>query len=204
MLTPSPRIASSGRSALWVVAGLLVLTLVLQALPPAAHDALRYHRASVLEGELWRLFSGHLIHLGWTHWMLNAMGLTLCIALSDRPIEPGWMLRRLVALGLGVSLMLLVLDPRVRHYVGLSGVLYGLLVLVLWPQVRRGVWVAIAALGLVLGWMAWQVVSGPLASKEAMIGGYIVAWAHVYGVASAAALILIQRLWPWSRSAEGL
>ena len=31
----------------------------------------RYEREAVLDGELWRLVTGHLVHLGWSHTVLN-------------------------------------------------------------------------------------------------------------------------------------
>lgn len=164
----------------------------LQAAPASWHALLRYDRTALLGGELWRLFTGHLIHLSWAHWALNAVGLLLCAALAHPMPRPAVLLGRMAALGLGVSLMLLGFDPGLMHYVGLSGVLYGLFVLVLWPQARRGELLGLAALGTVLAWMAWQLLAGALASEAALIGGPIVAQAHAYGVASAMALLLVR------------
>lgn len=166
-------------------------------LPPEWHLVLRYDRNALLNGEVWRLLTGHLIHLGIVHWALNAAGLVLCAALLDRvdaPIASGWMVPRLLALGVGVSLMLLVFAPEVSHYVGLSGVLYGLFVLVLWPQVRRREAIGGAALAIILGWMLWQLLDGPARSEMKLIGGHIVAQAHLFGVLSAVGLLLAQAL----------
>jgi len=50
-------------------------------------------------------------------------------------------------------------------------------------------------LALVLAWMAWQQIAGPMASEERMIGGAIVGAAHVYGVATALAWLAVLALW---------
>lgn len=179
------------------IATAVALLALLQVLPPAWHGVLRYERGAVLDGELWRLLTGHLIHLGLAHWALNAAGLVLCALLADRadaPILPGWLLLRLAALGVGVSLMLLALAPEVSHYVGLSGVLYGLFVLVLWPQARRREPIGLAALFVLIGWMLWQMLHGPTHSEMELIGGRIVAQAHLFGVLSAVAMLLAQAL----------
>ena len=167
---------------------------VLQALPASAQAVLRHDRAALLNGELWRLLSAHLVHLSWTHWALNALGLVLCAALANPLPRAGTLLARMALLGLGVSLMLLAFDPQLTHYVGLSGVLYGLFVLTLWPQARRGDGLGSVALATVLAWMAWQWVAGPLASEAALIGGAIVAQAHAYGVVAAVVLLTLGRV----------
>lgn len=179
------------------IAALIAGMAVLQALPADARAALRFDRTALLEGELWRLFTAHLVHLGWAHWALNALGLVLCGALADPLPSPGRLLARLALPGLGVSLMLLAFDPSLTHYVGLSGVLYGLFVLTLWPQARRGDVLGGVALATVLAWMTWQWVVGPVASEVALIGGAIVARAHAYGVAGAIVLLMLERPFKW-------
>lgn len=170
---------------------------VLQALPAGARATLRFERAALLDGELWRLFTAHLVHLGWAHWALNALGLVLCGVLANPLPSPGRLLACVAGLGLGVSLMLLAFDPSLTHYVGLSGVLYGLFVLTLWPQARRGDGLGRVALATVLAWMTWQWAVGPVASEAALIGGAIVAQAHAYGVAAAAGLLVMERHLKW-------
>jgi len=192
----SARITAVSPSFLTVAMAVALMAL-LQMLPPAWHGVLRYERGAVLDGELWRLLTGHLIHLGLAHWALNAAGLVLCALLADRvdaPILQGWLLLRLVALGVGVSLMLLAFAPEVSHYVGLSGVLYGLFVLVLWPQARRRELIGLLALFMLIGWMLWQMLNGPAHSEMELIGGRIVAQAHLFGVLSAVAMLLAQAL----------
>lgn len=179
--------------------------------------ALRYERAALADGEWWRIVTAHLVHLGWVHAALNLVGLALCLSLATQAghsrgertlgsvatgpsasasagLDSVWSaLGVLILLMAGVSGGLWIFSPGIVHYVGFSGVLYGLLVLVLWPQ-RRDPWMA-GALALVLAWMAWQQIAGPMASEERMIGGAIVGAAHVYGVATALAWLAVLALW---------
>ena len=51
--------------------------------------ALRYEREAVLQGEYWRLLTGHLVHGTWLHLLLNGAGLGLVAALFPTAITPG-------------------------------------------------------------------------------------------------------------------
>src|SRR5690606_33885017 len=59
---------------LWVL-GIAAIVLTLAGGPSS--PALRYERADVLAGEWWRLLSGHVVHLGVSHLVLNLAGLVL-------------------------------------------------------------------------------------------------------------------------------
>lgn len=181
------------------MAAALALLGVLQALPPAWHEALRFDRQALLRGELWRLWTGHLVHLGWAHAALNAAGLVVCALLADRPPTARTLLRCFALLGAGISVLFLALQPQLAYYVGLSGVLYGLFVLVLWPGVRRADPIGIAALCAIAAWLGWQLLRGPARAEEALIGGDIIVQAHVYGVACAIAMLAaasVRKAWP--------
>ena len=90
---------------------------------------------------------------------------------------------RMVALSALVSLLLWAISPQVHDYVGLSGVLYGLIVWMLLPPVllqRDGM--AAMVLLAVMGWLGWQSWAGPDPREQKLIGGYIVTQAHWFGV----------------------
>lgn len=167
----------------WTVLALLLAIAALQALPASVRALLRYDPQAVAAGQWWRLLSAHAIHLSPMHAALNACGLALCWALAD----PAWTLRRLVVrmalLGIFIALLLWAFSPRTRDYVGLSGVLYGLIVWILLPAVLvRRERLAALVLAMVLARLAWQSWAGPDAREEQLIGGYIVTQAHWFGV----------------------
>lgn len=176
-------------------AGLAALLLVaLQAAGDAPRLLLRYEREALLHGELWRLFTAHLVHLGWAHALLNACGLLLCAWIAPTRFGARRLLCDGLWLGGCVSLLLLAFSPQLSHYVGLSGVLYGLFVLGLAPAAARGDRIAGLGLATVLGWMTWQLIAGPAAAEERQIGGRIVAVAHLHGVIGAFGLLAVQGL----------
>ena len=46
-------------------------------LPNAIRELLRFDRGGIAAGELWRLLTGHFVHLGVSHTLLNLAGLLL-------------------------------------------------------------------------------------------------------------------------------
>lgn len=146
-----------------------------------ARLALRYERDAVGDGQLWRLLSGHLVHLGPQHLLLNLIGLILVWVLVGGYLSaPHWFL----ALGVivaGIDLGFWVLRPTLDWYVGLSGVLHGLLLtglIIGWRQAR--VESAFLAL-LIAAKLAWEQLGGALPGSEAATGGPVVVDAHLYG-----------------------
>lgn len=105
---------------------LAALCVLLALLPPQAAGLLRYERSLILDGQLWRLLSGHLLHLGWPHLGVNLLALTLICGAFGRTMTPRLWWLTTAAGALGVALGLLLLEPGVSWYVGLSGVLHAL------------------------------------------------------------------------------
>ncbi|WP_159910854.1 rhombosortase [Pantoea sp. 18069] len=165
--------------------GLLALLLAiaaLQALPACVRTLLRHEPQALAAGQWWRLLSAHWIHLSGAHAALNACGLVLCCALADATWSTGRLLARMAMLGMGISLLLWALSPQTTDYVGMSGVLYGLMVWMLLPALRaRRDGMAALMLLLVLAWLGWQSWAGPDPREEMLIGGYIVTQAHWFG-----------------------
>ncbi len=99
---------------------MVVLALIVASQPTLAPKLL-YERAAILNGEYWRLWTGHLVHFGQSHlfWNLTIFALASCWAERLAPARA----RLLLALAPGViGLALLALDPALRTYGGLSGV----------------------------------------------------------------------------------
>ncbi|WP_454722474.1 MULTISPECIES: rhombosortase [Cupriavidus] len=170
-----------------------LLLLALQAGGEPLRLALRFERAAVLDGQWWRLFSAHAVHLSLAHCLLNIAGLWLAAAWTPGGFGARALLARWLLLGGGISALLLAVTA-VPDYVGLSGVLYGLFVMALLPQAWRGDGPAALALAGVAGWAAWQWLDGPAAAEERLVGGHIVAAAHLAGMALALGWLGARRL----------
>jgi len=94
---------------------------------PALRAIFVYNRAAISQGEIWRVWTGHLVHFGWPHYLADG---ALFVVI-------GWALERsnplcgrisLVLLSAVVSAALFWFDPSMNIYGGLSGVNVGLLV----------------------------------------------------------------------------
>jgi rhomboid family GlyGly-CTERM serine protease len=141
----------------------------------------RFNREAILHGQLWRLFSGHLVHLGWSHCWLNIAGLALIWALVGSVFTTRQWLIIIAGSALGISLGLIAFNPKLAWYVGLSGVLHGMLVAGAVTEIRRGRHSSYALLILVVAKLVWEQMLGPLPGSEASAGGTVIIDAHLYG-----------------------
>ncbi len=184
---------------LWVAA----LCLALGLGGDAAREFLRYERGALAQGELWRLITAHLVHLGWPHLWLNLAGLLILGNLfSDVLSGRDWWVGLLLS-ALAIDAGLWLIDTQVLWYVGLSGALHGLMVLgglrLIPRQSLIGAGLVIGVV-LKLGWEQWQ---GPLPFTESAAAGPVLVNAHLYGSAGGAVsfglLWLAERLNPTTR-----
>lgn len=167
----------------WGLLALLVAIAALQALPASTRAWLRYEPQALAGGQWWRLLSAHWVHLSAAHAALNACGLVLCCALADATWTPRRLVARMALLGGAISLLLWSFSPQVTDYVGMSGVLYGLMVWMLLPAAcQQRDRLAACMLALLLAWLGWQSWAGPDPREERLIGGYIVTQAHWFGL----------------------
>lgn len=172
-----------------------LIILGLAALSSTANPALQYQRSALEHWQLWRLFSAHLVHLNLTHATLNLAGLWLIIFWvgSDRS-RASWCLAGPL-IGLGISLALYIGQPNISYYLGLSGVLHGLLVFGLAPmclQKQPAGWAGLIAVSIKLCYE--QIIPGGNSATEVLIAGPVVSIAHVYGALSGALLAFIWML----------
>lgn len=149
----NPNSPASLRPYPWIFPAVALVTLAIQfAGAGPVREALIYDRTGVATGELWRLWTGHLCHFGWLHFLADA-GLFAII---------GWTLERrcprgargaLLALPLAIGAALYWAAPDLTRYAGLSGINVGLLVFLSldgWQQNRRDwFWPAVLAVHVV-------------------------------------------------------
>jgi rhomboid family GlyGly-CTERM serine protease len=179
----------------WLVPAVLALAaLGLLLAGDAGREALRFDRSGIAAGEFWRLLSGHLVHLGSSHTLLNLAGLVLVWFLVGRAF--GWTQWLWIIAGsmAAIDLGLWFGAPSLQWYVGLSGLLHGMLAagIVAGLATRSGEAVVLAV--VVAGKLAWEQLAGPLPGSEATSGGAVIVDAHLYGVIGGAlvAAVLIR------------
>lgn len=125
-------------------------------------DVLIYQRSLIFSGQVWRTWTGHIIHFGPTHlaWDL-AVFLPAGAWLENlRPRCARW----LYFLGpIIISAFLLVFDPTLERYAGLSGLAIGTLVLLAVVQLadkNESPWLWLGVLLLVTAKLAIELRQG--------------------------------------------
>ena len=184
----------AGSSVAWQVpAGLILLAAALMLGGDPARDWLALERDAIRGGEVWRLVTGHLAHLGWPHFALNAAGLVLVWTLVGEAFKPaGWILIFLISIA-AIDLGLWLFNPALQWYVGLSGALHGVLAAGLVMSFRQPrIETTILAI-LLLCKLAWEQFSGPLPGSEGSSGGPVIVDAHLYGAIGG----MLAGLWCW-------
>lgn len=143
----------------------------------------RYERAGLAAGEYWRLLTGHLVHLGWEHLAMNVAALLVMAVLFEGVLKTRHWLQSVVVAALAIDAGLYWLDAEVVWYVGLSGVLHGILAaggLALW---RRRAAVGPLILAALLAKLVWEHWRGPVPFSESTAGGPVIVAAHLFGAA---------------------
>lgn len=177
------------RTSLWalLLPGLAIGSAVAMALAgEAGRSWLRYDRTAIAAGELWRLISGHFVHLGWSHLLLNVLGLVLVWYLVAARFSPArWLAISALTIA-GIDAGFWWLEPQLAWYVGLSGLLHGLLAAGIVAGMRllhKEAWL----LGVIVGAkIVYEQLVGPLPGSEASTGGGVIVAAHLYGALTGA------------------
>lgn len=105
----------------------LTLTAGLIQAHPGWRSALLYDRDALAHGEVWRIWSGHLVHFGWLHFIVDA-GLFLILGRVLERTYPLASALSLAGLPVAIAAALYWFEPEMKIYAGLSGVNVGLLV----------------------------------------------------------------------------
>jgi len=157
-------------------------------------EALRYDRVWIGQGETWRLISGHFTHLGWSHLALNSTGLLLVWFL----VGGAYSLRVWISItGVTFAVMGMAfwfLNPELYWYVGMSGLLHGLLVAGIVTRLCTMDAETAILLFLLTGKIAWEQFSGPVPGSEATSGGPVIVDAHLYGALGGALGAILVRI----------
>ncbi|MDH3305394.1 MAG: rhombosortase, partial [Gammaproteobacteria bacterium] len=173
----------------------VLLVAVLLALGgEMARQWLRFDREAIDAGELWRLLSGHFVHLGWPHFALNAAGLVLVWYLVGDVFDRlRWILIGTFTV-ITIDIGLWVFDPALMWYVGLSGLLHGILAAGLVEKLRKPDTEALALVVLLLGKLAFEQFSGPMPGSETTAGGTVVVDSHLFGTLGGVVAAILLRI----------
>ena len=166
----------------WIIPGVIIFMSVLIAFAgEPGREWLRYDRVWILQGEAWRLVTGHVAHLSWSHLSLNAAGLLLVWYLVGTSYDlRSWLLIIIVSLTT-IDAAFWTLNPNLHWYVGMSGLLHGLLaagIVARWRPLNAE---TVILLLLLTAKISWEQVAGPVPGSVSTSGGPVVVDAHLYG-----------------------
>ena len=174
----------------WPVLALAAAALLFGLGGEAVREWGRYERAALEAGQLWRLLTAHLVHLGAGHLLLNVAALIVIRFLVDDLLSAREWLGAALVSALAVDAGLYFFAPEVGWYVGFSGVLHGLLAAGIVAMLPAQAGFA-AVLGVALaGTLVWEQVAGPLPFSEATSGGPVIVMSHLFGTIGGAAFAL--------------
>ncbi|MAF75568.1 MAG: rhombosortase [Idiomarinaceae bacterium] len=132
---------------------IICISAIIQWLP--GHDLLAFNSAE-LSDRIWSLVTAPLLHLGWNHWLFNMAGLALVVGIFNDQFDMRQLFNNYLLISV-ISGGLLWLWPETIEYVGLSGVLHGLLLVCLINATLKQPWylaVIVVLLGKVIAELA--------------------------------------------------
>jgi rhomboid family GlyGly-CTERM serine protease len=176
---------------------LSLMLILLQTWQPELY----FQRQLIQNGEIWRLWTGNLVHTNIWHLALNLGGWGLCLLLAPQRLSTAYLMLSIAVLMSVVGLGLYSVNANLLWYAGFSGVLYGLFTLagIYWLLERDYV------LGLML-----LLFSGGKAFSDLALGGDslssqliaapVIYAAHIYGIIGAVGLALPQIIRSWQHA----
>ncbi len=160
---------------------LIVISGVFELFGDSGRAWLQYDRVAILDAELWRLLSGQLVHLGLSHYVLNAIALVLVwVAVGEYFTSRQWLILTAVSIA-GIDAGLWLFNPELVWYVGMSGFLHGLLAAGIVKGFQFLPREAVLGGMVVLVKIVYEQMLGPMPGSEQSAGGNVVVDSHLYG-----------------------
>lgn len=174
-----------------------LLLLIVYFSPEKGKLLLTFERELILQGQWWRLLTGQWVHWGVMHTLMNIAGVWL-LWLLFAEYSTGWRyLLVIVFIMLASNFGMLLFDPKIEHYVGFSGTLYGLFAWGAVHDIRHKVpfgWLLLAGVCVKVG---YDVIFGAV-SLVGQSADNLAVSAHLFGVVGGLLLALASYK-PWRR-----
>lgn len=154
-----PRSTSTGPWP-WAAWSAVLAAVIIQSIP-SLRETLIYDRSALTDGQLWRGWTGHLVHFGWPHLVVDA-GLLAILGWFGERRYPAFTRWGLLLMPPFISAALWWFDPAMQRYGGLSAVNLGLLLYVAAQGWRRDWtdWFWPAVIAIYLGELVFEYYRG--------------------------------------------
>ncbi|NQZ42386.1 MAG: rhombosortase [Moritella sp.] len=164
----------------WFFLGLLCL--IIYAISAENITVLDYNRESIINGEYWRLISGNFNHTNIYHLLLNLGALAVIGGLHYRYYNSAAYTSLILLLSIGVGVGILWLSPSTHLYVGLSGILHGIIIVGAVIDVTKKYYSGyVLMIGTVIKVINEQLFNSPVEISQ-LIEAKVLTEAHLYGL----------------------
>jgi rhomboid family GlyGly-CTERM serine protease len=169
---------------------MMAIAFVLFFFEPLSTQWLRFERLNIGEGELWRIFTGNLLHTNFTHLLLNCLGVLFVWLLHAEHYtsKSYFFIFGFCALFCGLCLYWF---SDMGDYVGLSGALHGIIVYGAVKDIKIGWPISgwLLTIGIIIK-VGYENIIGPSDSVKEMIGANVAVEAHMFGLIGGLVLAL--------------
>ena len=164
----------------WFILGLLCL--IIYAISADNITVLDYNRESIINGEYWRLISGNFNHTNIYHLLLNLGALAVIGGLHYRYYNSAAYTSLILLLSISVGVGILWLSPNTHLYVGLSGILHGVIIVGAVIDVTKKYYSGyVLIIGTVIKVINEQLFNSPVEMSQ-LIEANVLTEAHLYGL----------------------
>lgn len=143
---------------------------------------LAFDRDAIQNGQIWRIWTGNLVHLNWKHLGMNLVGLWLLVFIF-RPYHTSRVFFiSLLLLITGEALCLLFFSTG-QYYLGLSSSLYGLYLIYATLALRqKDYFLGLFVLILLPIKVIWEHLNADIKISETFLNAPVATDAHLYAV----------------------
>lgn len=158
----------------------IALTFLLELTKPVSMQWLGFNPNDILNGEIWRLVTGQMLHTNFNHVLLNVSGIVLIWALHGEYYNTKHYISAvtisLVLVGVGI---LLFGDG--NNYAGLSGILHTLLVYGAMNDIKKQEKTGWLLLIGIAAKVLYELIVGPAQYTKELIQADVAVEAHLIG-----------------------
>jgi rhomboid family GlyGly-CTERM serine protease len=147
---------------------------------------LLFLRDNIQQGQLWRIWTGNLVHSNYYHLALNLAGFWLFLFIFKDLMNATQLLVTLILLISGVGLGLYFLNPTLYWYAGFSGALYGLYIIgATYALIKKDIITGLTIISVIPTKIIWDHLNATGQTNAELIGVPVSTDAHIYGISSA-------------------
>jgi rhomboid family GlyGly-CTERM serine protease len=168
---------------------LLAACILLSPWSAASMEHFGLEREALAEHQYWRFWTGHFVHLSWSHLLLNAAGLVLLQQLFGNELQESRWLSGTALIALFMSLCWFFSGveswlgvPIYDFVVGMSGLLHGLFAFAACLAIRNDPVLGVGVLLALTFKSAAEIFAGPSDAVVKLIDMPIAVDMHLYGI----------------------